>query len=109
MKFGGMPEDPNFVVPEDMKDLVMHARLNVHGSSVMFSDSMPNAPVTIGKNITLAVVSNDLEKLEKDFNSLAKEGNVTMPLQETFWSPSYGALEDKFGVAWQFSFEESAE
>lgn len=27
MKFGEMSEDPNFVVPDDMKDLVIHALL----------------------------------------------------------------------------------
>jgi len=86
-KFGDMPEDPNFVVPEDMKELVMHARLNVHGSTVMFSDSMPNAPMTFGKNITLAVVTGDKDKLKAEFNALAKDGKVSMPLQETFWSP----------------------
>ncbi|MFE4100231.1 VOC family protein, partial [Priestia sp. YIM B13484] len=26
-----------------------------------------------------------------------------MPLQETFWSPSYGQVTDKFGVTWQIS------
>jgi len=70
--FGDMPEEPNFVVPNHMKELVMHARLNVHGSLVMFSDSMPNAPVTFGKNITLAVVIGDKERLETEFNALAK-------------------------------------
>ncbi|MDX1699072.1 MAG: VOC family protein [Melioribacteraceae bacterium] len=83
--------------------------LNVHGSTVMFSDSMPNAPVTFGKNITLAVVTGDKDKLETEFNALAEDGKVSMPLQETFWSPSYGALEDKFGVVWQFSYEEGSE
>ncbi|MDX1701509.1 MAG: VOC family protein [Melioribacteraceae bacterium] len=108
-KFGDMPENPNFVVPDDMKELVMHARLNVHGSTVMFSDSMPNSPVTFGKNIALAVVTGDKEKLKAEFNDLAKDGKVSMPLQETFWSPSYGVLEDKFGVVWQFRYEEGAE
>ena len=57
-----MLDDPNCVLPDDMKELVMHARLNIHGSTVMFSDSMPNAPVTFGKNIPLAVVTGDKEK-----------------------------------------------
>lgn len=26
-----------------------------------------------------------------------------MPLQETFWSPLYGQVTDKFGVTWQVS------
>ena len=32
-----------------------------------------------------------------------------MSIQETFCRPCYGALEDKFGVVWQFSYEEGTE
>jgi PhnB protein len=28
-----------------------------------------------------------------------------MPLQETFWSPAYGQITDKFGIEWQVSTE----
>lgn len=70
---------------------------------------MPNAPVTFGKNITLYVVTGDCQKLEAEFNNFSKDDIISMPLQETFWSPLYGALEDKFGVVWQFSYEEGTE
>jgi PhnB protein len=50
---------------------------------------MPNAPVTFGKNITLAVVTRDKEKLEAEFNTLAKDGKVSA-LQETFGVDLWG-------------------
>ncbi|MED3816005.1 VOC family protein, partial [Priestia megaterium] len=37
------------------------------------------------------------------FEKLKEGGQIEMPLQETFWSPSYGQVTDKFGVTWQIS------
>ena len=108
MRFGDMPPEEGFEMAEDMKNLVMHTNLTIEGSEVMFSDAMPNSPVTFGQNINLTIVSDKLDKMKSQFNRLAADGNVTMELQETFWSPAYGALEDKFGVVWQFNFDDGS-
>ena len=34
------------------------------------------------------------------FDALADGGEVQMPLGQTFWSPCYGMLKDRFGVHW---------
>jgi len=34
------------------------------------------------------------------FDELAQNGRIAMPLQETVWASRYGALVDKFGIAW---------
>ncbi|MGK7379299.1 VOC family protein [Planococcus sp. 1R117A] len=108
MRFGDMPPEEGFEMDEDMKKLVMHTNLNIMGSEVMFSDAMPNSPVTFGQNFNLTVVSDNMDELKSQFNRLAQDGKVTMDMQETFWSPAYGALEDKFGVAWQFSCDDGS-
>ncbi|MBB5179833.1 PhnB protein [Planomicrobium koreense] len=106
MLFGDMPPDPSWEMPEEVKDKVMHTSLNIHGSEVMFSDTMPNAPVVFGKNINVTVVSDNLEQMTEEFNRLGQDGKVQMEMQKTFWSPAYGAVEDKFGIDWQFSFDD---
>lgn len=103
--FGEAHNDPNFEMPEEAKNLVMHTRLNIAGSRVMFSDTWPGQPYVVGNNVTIAVLSDDEEYLRTSFEALREGGQVTMELQETFWSKSYGALKDKFGVEWQFSHE----
>lgn len=107
MTFGDSPQNPSYPLPEEAKDLVMHTRLSIFGSTVMFSDTFPGNPFTIGNNVTLAVVSSDEAQMRKAFESLKDGGKVTMELQETFWSKCYGSLTDKFGVEWQFSYEEN--
>ncbi|WP_342533633.1 VOC family protein [Lysinibacillus sp. FSL K6-0057] len=105
MTFGETPQNPDYPLPEEAKDLVMHTRLSVFGSRIMFSDTFPGMPFSTGNNVTLAVVSDDEEQMRQAFDKLKDGGKVRMELQETFWSKCYGSLTDKFGVEWQFSHE----
>lgn len=86
MTFGEAPPNPEYKLPEEAKDLVMHARININGSNVMFSDVFPGMPYVQGNNITLAFVSTDLDEIKSVFHKLKEGGTVNMELQETFWS-----------------------
>ena len=105
-RFGDMPSEPGQEMPEEMKNRIMHASLDIHGSAVMFSDAMSDAPIPLGKNINVTVISDDLKKMTKEFNQLGQDGKVQMELQETFWSLGYGIVEDKYGIDWMFSHDD---
>ncbi|OMF27201.1 hypothetical protein BK133_19825 [Paenibacillus sp. FSL H8-0548] len=105
MTFGEAPQSPDYELPEAAKDLVMHTRLNILGSNVMFSDVFPGSPFILGNNISLAVVSRDEKQIRDAYEGLKEGGHVNMELQETFWTKCYGSLKDKFGIEWQFSVE----
>ncbi|KAA9022659.1 VOC family protein [Niallia endozanthoxylica] len=109
MTFGDSPSDPNYPMPEEAKHLVMHTRLNINGSNVMFSDAFPGMEVNEGNNITLSLISKDEDKIKSYFNSLKEGGTVGMELQETFWSKCYGQVTDKFGIHWQVSLDSGEE
>ena len=96
---GNIPGD----FTDEEKNLVMHSFLNISGSRIMFSDSYPGEPVNIGQNVSITILSNDMDEIKAQFNRLKEGGTVEMDLQETFWSKCYGSLIDKFGVSWQFS------
>ena len=104
MAFGDSPPDPNFQLPDEAKDLVMHARLTISGSRVMFSDVFPGTPFVQGNNVTLSITSENEEELTSWYHQLKEGGKVHMELQETFWSKLYGNLSDKFGVEWQINY-----
>lgn len=105
MAFGDAPPNPEFPLTEEAKKLVMHTRLNINGSIVMFSDVFPGSPFVAGNNISLAVASKNIEEVKSLFNKLKDGGTVVMDIQETFWSKCYGSLTDKFGIEWQFSYD----
>lgn len=105
MTFGDGPQNPDYPLPEEAKDLVMHARLTISGSNVMFSDNFSGNPFVAGNNITLAVVSKDIDEIRSAYEGLKEGGTVELELQETFWSKCYGKVTDKFGIGWQLSHE----
>ena len=105
MTFADAPPSPEYPLPDEAKNLVMHSRLNINGSNVMFSDVFPGMPFIEGNNISLAVVSTNLDEVKSQFNKIKEGGKVDMELQETFWSKCYGQVTDKFGIAWQFNYD----
>lgn len=105
MTYGEMPACPEFNLPEEAKNLVMHTRLSISGSNVMFSDTCPGMPFVAGTNISLTIISTNMDEIKSVFNKLKEDGTVGMDLQETFWSKCYGLVTDKFGIPWQFNYD----
>ena len=105
MTFGDMPPSPEFTLSEEAKNLVLHTRLNINGSNVMFSDTPPGMPFVAGNNISLVILSKNLDEIKSLFNKLKEGGTVGMDLQETFWSKCYGFVTDKFGIGWQLNYD----
>ena len=103
--FGHMPPNPEYPLPEEAKARVMHGALQVGDTRLMISDTFPGQPYELGSQVTIAIILTDVEKSKEVFSKLRDGGNVTMELQETFWSPSYGQVTDKFGVSWQITTE----
>ena len=81
-------------------DAIMHATLNIGGSTVMFCDDFHSPNFTTGGNISLAIGLNDVDKAKEYFANLSEGGTVTMPLDKTFWAEAFGMLTDKFGINW---------
>ncbi|MDR6999964.1 VOC family protein [Neobacillus niacini] len=103
--FGEMPENPDFPLPADAKDRISHATIKVGETELMFSDTFPGQPHQSGSQVTICISTDDAEQARKFFDALSDNGQVTMPLQETFFSPAYGNVIDKFGVHFQIFTE----
>lgn len=102
--YGEMPEMPN-TFTDDLKNLVAHAKLQVGETELMFSDTPGGSPIQKGKQVTICITSNDVEKSKRIFEALRKDGQVNMPLEETSFSPAFGDVTDKFGVTFQIFTE----
>lgn len=101
--YGELPENPEFALPAEAKDRVIHAQLRLGNTFLMLSDTFPGQPYQLGSQVEVAITLNDVEKSKEVFGKLQEGGEVIMPLQETHWSPSYGQVRDKFGITWQIS------
>jgi PhnB protein len=105
--FGDMPDNPESLsMTEEAKSCVLNAHLKVGATDLMISDTFPGPHADayqLGSQVTIAITINDVETSKEVFKKLLEDGHEVMALQETFWSPSYGQVTDKFGVTWQVS------
>ena len=90
--------DPD-MCPAGAEDKVMHANLRIGNSTIMASDGMCSGqPVFQGFALSLSLT--DKTEAERLFTALSDGGQVQMPLAETFYSPLFGMVADRFGVVW---------
>lgn len=101
--YGELPQSPNYPLPEEAKDLIVHANLKIGESYLMISDEFPGQPYVLGNQVNVALILKDRNKTKELFAKLQEGGEVIMPLQETPWSPAYGQIKDKFNITWQVS------
>jgi PhnB protein len=90
---------PAGFVPPGSEDKVMHASLRIGETIVMASDGRCSGHPSFN-GFSLSLTAANAGEAEKLFARLAAGGKVDMPLAKTFWSPCFGMLVDRFGVAW---------
>lgn len=100
MRFKESPEPaPEGTMPPDTGDKVMHSSIRIGDSEIMATDGYCTGSQGFqGISLTLSVA--DEAEAQQRFTALADGGQVTMPLGRTFFSPSFGVVNDRFGVTW---------
>lgn len=102
-------DNPQMKVPQNQKNLVIHAALTHPMFSLMASDGRPEYPVAFGTSVHLSLMGTDKALLTKYFRGLVKGGRVDMPLAKQFWGDTFGMLTDKFGIHWMVNIGASAQ
>jgi PhnB protein len=57
-----------------------------------------------GNNFTISINTDSKAEADRLFNGLSAGGQITMPLNNTFWGDYFGMFADKFGINWMISF-----
>ena len=109
LTFGQMNMGDGTESDPDVKEMVAHAWMKVGGSDLYFSDAPPGMfDLVVGNNVWLLYSSDDKNEIQAAWDALVDEGQVYMPIGPTPWTSLYGMLTDKFGVKWQFSYNDPA-
>lgn len=90
--------DPTMCQPV-LEDKVMHAVVRFGNTTIMASDGMSSGQLAF-QGFSLSLSTADKAEAARLFAALADGGQVQMPLAETFWSPLFGMVADRFGVSW---------
>ncbi|NJP11458.1 MAG: VOC family protein [Leptolyngbyaceae cyanobacterium RU_5_1] len=105
-------ESPDSSMTEQMTpewlNKIMHVSLKIGDQELMGSDSPPEYGSEEAKGFSVSISLNDPAEAERIFNTLAENGTVTMPFQQTFWADRFGMLVDQFGMPWMINCDQAA-
>jgi PhnB protein len=90
--------DPS--APAEAKNQVINATLSGGEVTIRASDR-PDTSLDVQTRVSLSVIGEDETRLRKIFDDLSDGGTVVAPLEKQFWGDTFGAVNDKFGIAWQ--------
>lgn len=86
-------------LPPESRDRIMHAFLVHPDFQLMAGDSPQGAPAGM-QGCMLTLTYDKADEAERIFKTLSEGGQVTMPMDETFWAQRFGMCVDRYGTAW---------
>ncbi|MGV2981850.1 VOC family protein [Camelimonas sp. ID_303_24] len=97
----GPPDMP--ITDEKYKSWLMHCWLEVGDQALMGADMDVAWASNIDKpknGFDVTLHTEDKAEGKRWFDELSAGGAQMMPFGETFWSPGFGSLVDRFGIPW---------
>lgn len=88
-------------IPQAFAHRILHARLVLPCGGMLFGGDAPaHIPYPGIRGVSMTLNYESVDQAEKVFNALAGDGQVTMPMQPSFWAKTWGMLIDRFGTPW---------
>lgn len=94
-----VPHDPGTGGPVPDGEKIMHATIRIGETTINLSDGQAGDHLDF-RGFALSLTTGGEGEARQVFNALAAGGLVLMPLGQTFFSPAFGMLTDRFGVMW---------
>ncbi|MDY6924210.1 MAG: VOC family protein [Pseudomonadota bacterium] len=110
MTYGDGP--PDMPIGPEYRDWLMHCWLQVGDQAIMGSDSPPEfapPPDQLKNGFDVTLHTEDVAEARRWYDALSEGGKASMPFGETFWSPGFGMLTDRFGVPWMVNVMPAAD
>lgn len=88
----------------EWQDKIIHARMTFGDQVLMASDAPPEHHRSMqGFSVSLSI--DEPAEADRIFEAFSEGGQVTKPIQETFWAHRFGMLVDRFGTPWMINCE----
>jgi len=107
MDHRGTPAEAH--VPPEWLDKILHACLVLDGQMLMASDAPPGRSDGPMRSVSVSVNVPEVAEAERIFAALSEGATIQMPMEETFWSPRFGMLRDRFGTNWMIGADMPAD
>ena len=91
-----MPEMSDSV-PEDRKDRILHAWIDIKDQALMGQDMQEFSG---RKGMSVTVAADTVDDAHRIFKDLVDGGTAGIPFGPQPWSKGFGLLTDRYGVTW---------
>ena len=94
-------------MPPEARNMIIHASMKVGDTVIMASDA-PGDRYKKPQGFSVSLLIDTAAEAERVFAAMSSGGEVSMPLQKTFFSARFGMFTDKFGIPWMINCEQEA-
>lgn len=94
------------ITDEKYRNWLMHCWLEVGDQALMGADMDVQWAPNVDKpknGFDVTLQTGDIAEARRWFDRLAEGGKTVMPFAETFWSPGFGSVVDRFGIPWMIN------
>jgi PhnB protein len=95
-------------IPPGKEDYVIHAALTFEVHLLMASDDPMSEKFGPVQGMMVSFSTPDVGEAKRVYDALAEGGTQTQPMIETFFSPAWGMVTDRFGTPWMVSANQPA-
>ncbi|MNC16446.1 hypothetical protein D3C76_135790 [compost metagenome] len=98
---GEGPQNPESPMSEKAKARIAHSVLRVGETDFFVADLEEGMTLLPGNGINICITADTAAEAEQLYHALKEGGQIDIPLGPTYFSPAYGMVTDRFGVAFQ--------
>lgn len=106
-RYKDVPEEARKFFPNAPDENVMHATLQIDERTVIMgndsADISAESTTPFSRDFYLYINTDTSKEAIRIYNELSAGGNKIVPIAQTFWSPCYGVVTDKFGIHWKIT------
>jgi PhnB protein len=107
IRFKDLPSNPNFPIPANEANKLMHIALPI-GNNFLLANDILDVMGRVNENENrskIAITAESKEEAIKLFNGLSAGGQVEMPMDENPDGTYFALFRDKFGIEWMVIFD----
>ncbi|OKP82255.1 VOC family protein [Paenibacillus sp. P32E] len=98
---GEGPQNPDTPLSEEAKARIAHSVLRVGETDFYVADLEEGQALIPGNGINICITVDNAVEAEQLYHLLKEGGQVDIELAPAYFSPAFGMVTDKFGVAFQ--------
>lgn len=108
-RYKDIPQVARRNFPNCQDDHIMHIALPISDETILMGADIIDfnrQENDSSKCFSIYVNADSKKEADRLFASLAKEGEIKLPVSDQFWGSYYGICMDKFGINWKISFSQ---